>query len=88
MSNRNKRVQITPNVIVTHDSDGNVVSKRLDGNKVIFHEKETPNDGFKLFWNQLNQSPRKNSKRQQRLRAEEEQKKLAEEEKTIQLHRL
>jgi hypothetical protein len=71
MSNRNKRVQIAPNVIITRDSDGVIVSLRLAGNKVIFHNKKTTSGDFKSFWNDLNKSPKPNSKRQQRLREED-----------------
>lgn len=60
MSNRNTTTQI----IRLKDADGNYTGEI----KPIHHTKNVPNGDFKSFWNSLNQTPKKNSKRQKKLR--------------------
>jgi hypothetical protein len=56
MNKRNMRTQLVP-------------LKDGKGLKAIHHTKDVPNGYFKSFWNELNKSPKPNSKRQQKLKA-------------------
>lgn len=65
MSNRNMVRQVVP----IKNEQGEVV-----GQKPIFHKKKMNNPLYgdrKAFWDNLNQSPKENSKRQKKLRGEE-----------------
>jgi hypothetical protein len=56
MNKRNMRTQL-------------VTLKDGKGFKAIHHTKDVPNGDFKAFWNELNKSPKPNSKRQLKLKA-------------------